>query len=157
MGEYLEKIKRYLSDQGVEYQALHHPVAYTAQQVAGVQHVPGRQMVKSVIVRAGGRYIMCVMPSIHLLDFEQLKETLGMDDVRLAREEEIVELFPDCAVGAEPPFGSWYDLDTYYDSALDEEELIVFAAGTYTDTVKMRWFDYKKLVSPRKIECWVHI
>ncbi len=158
MASYIDKIKKYLDGEGVDYELLQHPRAYTAQEVAGAQHVPGRKMVKSVIVNADGKFIMCILPAIHLIDFTLLKEVLGTDDLRLAKEEEIANLFPDCAVGAEPPFAKWYDkMDLYYDSVLDECNRIVFNAGTHTDTVQMSWKDYKRLQKPKPIACWVHI
>ena len=158
MGSYIDRIKEYLDDEGVNYEVLHHPVAYTAQQVAGAQHIPGRKMVKAVVVNADGKYIMCVLPAIHLINFSQLKEALHAHDVRLAREEEVANLFPDCAVGSEPPFAKWYDnMELYYDTALDDCNRIVFNAGTHTDTIQMSWSDYKRLMQPKPIECWVHI
>jgi Ala-tRNA(Pro) deacylase len=157
MATYVDRIQAYLREQGVEFEVLHHPIAYTAQEVAGAQHVPGKQMVKVVLVKAGEDYLMCLLPAIHLIDFDQLKAILGTEDVRLALEDEVSRLFPDCAVGAEPPFGSWYDLSLYYDASLDECDSIVFNAGTHTDTVRMRWHDFKKLENPKLVDCWVHI
>ena len=154
---YVEDVKAYLEEKGMDFDLLQHPLSYTAQETAGAQHVSGRRMAKSVIVKAGDEYIMCVLPAIHLIDFTQLKALLGHDDVRLATEEEIAGLFPDCDVGAEPPFGEWYRLRVYQDSKLSENETIVFNAGTHTDTIEMRYEDWRRLNNPTEAAFGAHI
>lgn len=152
-----KKIIQFLEDQGVQFELLEHPAAYTAQEVAGKQHVPGKEMVKSVIVKIDGKVIMCVLPAIHLVDFDSLKKLVGGEDIRLATEQEIANIFPDYEVGAEPPFGHLYDLDVYVDQFLKEDEYILFNAGTHTDLVKMKFADYLTLANPKLAEFGVHI
>ena len=151
------KIKEYLEKEGVQFEVAEHPLAYTATEVAGSQHVPGKQMVKSVIVKTGGNFLMCVLPAIHLVDFEKLKKIIGSEELKLADESELEELFPDYELGAEPPFGHLYGLKVYAEKLLDEDEEIVFNAGTHTDVVKMRYDDFKRLVNPTIAEIGTHI
>jgi Ala-tRNA(Pro) deacylase len=151
------KIREYLDKNNVKFEIAEHPLAYTATEVAGKQHVSGKQMVKAVIVKSGNEFIMCVLPAIHLVDFIKLKNVLGMDDLKLAEEEEISKLFPEYEVGAEPPFGHLYGLKVYADSILEEDEEIVFNAGTHTDVIKMAFSDYKSLVNPVIKEIGSHI
>src|SRR3989337_2789555 len=119
------KVKNYLEKEGIKFEVAEHPLAYTATEVAGIQHVPGKQMVKSVIVKSNGEFIMCVLPAIHLIDFEKLKAATGAKSLKLANENEISKLFPDYEIGAEPPFGELYGLKVYADSLLEEDSEIV--------------------------------
>ncbi len=151
------KLKSFLDKEDVEYQVQEHPLAYTAQEVAGEQHIPGKQMVKSVIVKSGDHFMMCVLPAIHLIDFDKLKALVGNGDISLADEEEIAKLFPDYEVGAEPPFGHIYGLEVFADRKLQESEEIAFNAGTHTDVVKMKFKDYLRLANPKLADIGTHI
>lgn len=152
-----QNLKEYLDKENVSYEAIEHEVDYTAQEIAGSLHVPGKQMVKSVIIKANGEFIMCVLPSIHLIDFEKLKNITNTKDVQLAEENEIAKLFPDYEIGAEPPFGQLYGLKVYADKLLQEDEEIVFNAGTHTDVVRMKLNDYMRLTNPTVADIGTHI
>ncbi len=152
-----KKVKEYLEKEHIKFQIAEHPLAYTATEIAGSQHVPGKQMVKSVIVNANGKFIMCVLPAIHLVDFEKLKKAVGANDLRLADEEDLERLFPDYEVGAEPPFGHLYGLKVYSEKVLEEDEEIVFNAGTHTDVVRIKYADFKRLVKPVVADIGSHI
>jgi Ala-tRNA(Pro) deacylase len=151
------KLKNYLDKEKINYQILEHSPAYTAMEIAGSQHVPGRQVVKSVIVNADGKFIMCVLPSIHYLDLDKLKFIIKTKEIHLANEGEISKLFPDYEVGAEPPFGHLYGLAIYADKILEEDENIVFNAGTHTDMIRIKLADYKRLARPIFSDIGVHV
>lgn len=151
------KIKSFLDNSKVGYQILEHPVAYTALEVAGSQHIPGRQVAKCVIVNADGEFWMCVLPSIHFIDFDKLKAFTGAKELRLANEAELSRLFPDVELGAEPPFGHLYGLKVIIDKALEEDETIAFNAGTHTDMIQMKFDDFQRLSHCISGEIGVHI
>lgn len=151
------KIKEYLEKEGISYEIAKHTLAYTASEIAGTQHVPGKQMIKSVIVKNNGDFFMCVLPAIHLVDFEKLKIVIGSDDLQLADENEISSIFPDYEAGAEPPFGHLYNLKVYVDKILEEDKDIVFNAGTHTDVIKMAFADFQRLANPTIAEIGTHI
>jgi len=155
MDRRVKKVTKYLKKEGVPYQLLHHDEAFTAMEIAAKQHVPGDQMVKSVIVRTPEGYVMCVLPAIHMVDFESLKESLGTDDITLASERELADLFPESELGAEPPFSS--EMPIYCDELLTEEGEIVFNAGTHTETIKIPMKEYKRLAHPKRVHIGVHI
>lgn len=152
-----QKIKDYLEKERVGYQVLEHSAAYTAMEIAGSQHIPGREVIKPVIVKTEGQYIMCVLPAIHYLDMEKFKILLNAKEIRLANEEELNKLFPDFEVGAEPPFGNLYGLIVYADKMLEEVDDIVFNAGTHTDMIKIKFRDFLRLTNPILAEIGVHI
>lgn len=151
------KIKAYLENEKISYQILEHDPAYSAMEIAGSQHIPGRQFVKTVIVNGDGKFIMCILPAIHLIDLEKLKSLLKVQEIRLASEQEVARLFPDYEVGAEPPFGEHYGLKVYLDKILEENEEIAFNAGTHTDIMKIKFRDFIRLAKPTIAEFGTHI
>lgn len=157
--EQILSLTDYLDAQEIDYEIGHHVRAYTAQEVAGAQHIPGKYLAKTVVVRAGDRFVMCVLSAIHLLDFSKLEKVLGTHELTLATESEVAQLYPGCEVGAEPPFGNWQgqDLPVYMDESLDGLEFVVFNAGTHTETVRMKLGDYKRLVKPEVVDLGIHI
>lgn len=151
------KLRTLLEREGVEFNILEHQPAYTALEIAGAQHVPGRQVIKAVIVKTDGKFVMCVLPAIHYLDLEKLKKILNTNQVVLAKEEEIARLFPDDEVGAEPPFGQLYGLEVIADKILEEDNDIAFNAGSHTEMIQMKFHDYQRLVKPTVAEIGIHI
>lgn len=151
------KVKEYLEKQNVKYEVAEHPLAFTASEIAGSQHVPGKQMVKSVIVKSNGDFVMCVLPAIHLLDFEKLKRVTGTSKLKLATENEINKIFPDYEIGAEPPFGHLYGLKVFVDKILEEDKQIVFNAGSHTEVVELSFSDFIRLVNPTIADIGTHI
>lgn len=151
------KIKEFLEGKGISFEVMEHAPAYTAMEIAGSQHVPGKEMVKSVIVKTDGEFVMCVLPAIHMIDFEKLANATGATDIQLAEESEIASLFPDYELGAEPPFGQLYGLKVIADKLLEEDESIVFNAGTHTDVIRIGFKDYKSAVNPTFADIGTHI
>jgi Ala-tRNA(Pro) deacylase len=152
-----QKIISYLSQNKIPYEICEHPLAYTAMEIAGSQHVPGRQIIKSVIIKIENEFLMCILPAIYYIDLYKLQGALRAKHIEIASEEEAAKLFPDYEVGAEPPFGHLYNMPVYADKILEEDEDILFNAGTHTDMIKMKWRDYKKLANPILIDMGIHI
>ncbi len=151
------RLAEYFRANGVAFEALKHPAAYTAQEMAAVQGVKGQQVAKVVIVCADARKAMVVMPATYRIDWAKLKDALGVQEVRLAEEEEFAGLFPDCDTGATPPFGILYDVPAYVDRALTQDPAIVFPAGTHRDTMKIAYKDYARLARPMVASFAVHL
>jgi len=143
-----ERLEQYLREHGVPFKVMTHSAAYTMPEVAAALHVPGKQVAKVVMVKADGKIVMLVIPTAYRLDFAQVRALLGVKKVSLAKEEEFVGLFPDCATGAMPPFGNLYGVPVYVDQALAEEEHIVFRVGTHQHTMKLAYADFARLAQP---------
>jgi Ala-tRNA(Pro) deacylase len=137
-----------LDENKVNYEILRHPEAVTAQRSAEAEHVKGRHHAKVVMLKSGGQHLMAVLPAEHLIDLENLATFVGKD-VSFESEQEFESLFPDCAVGAMPPFGNLYGVPTYVDKSLAEEDYIVFEAGTHNEAIKLSYHDYEKIVKPQ--------
>jgi len=151
------KIQDYLDEHGIAYEEHEHAAAYTAQEVAAEEHVSGNMMAKAVVVHADEKFAMCVLPASYKLDMEKAAERLHASDVYLADEREMAKLFPDAEVGAEPPFGSLYDMPTYVDEHLAAQEELTFQAGTHRQTIRMRYSDYAQLVQPAEADLAIHL
>src|SRR4030042_2775638 len=131
----------YLDRSNMDYSVSEHTPAYSAQVMAAEEHERGEYVAKPVIVKSDGSYIMCVLAAPDKVVFDKLRDYLGTEDVMLASEEEIGNLFPDCDEGAEPAFGSLYGIRTILDQALQEDDHIVFQAGTHDKAVHMSMDD----------------
>ena len=136
-----------LNENKAQYEILHHAEAVTAQRIAQAEHVKGRHHAKVVMVKSGDQHLMIVLPADHQIDLEKVEKVIG-NTVSLGKEQEFKSLFPDCAIGAMPPFGNLYNLPTHVDKQLAEQDYIVFEAGTHTDAIKMSYRDYEKIVKP---------
>ncbi len=150
-------ITDFLDKAGVKYEVSKHKPVFSAQQMAAMEHEPGRYVAKPVIVKSDDKYIMCVLAANAKIDLGKLKKQLAAGSVELAEEEEIGKLFGDCELGAEPPFGNLYELPTYMDKTLDDDDHIVFQAGSHEKTVRMSMADYRRLVKPKVLEFSYHV
>ncbi|MDZ7692976.1 MAG: YbaK/EbsC family protein [Balneolaceae bacterium] len=144
----LNRLTNYLDEQGVKYVVIRRSKAFTAQEVAASAHIPGKEMAKTVMIKVDGDLKMLVLPSTHNVSFEKVKKELGASQVELASEEEFEELFPDCELGAMPPFGNLYNMKTIVAEVLEEDEVIAFNAGTHRELVRLAYKDFKNLVGP---------
>ncbi len=145
------KLKQFLDDNRIKYIAIRHSPAYTAQEIAASAHVSGRELAKTVMIKVNGKMAMAVLPASFHIDFEQLKEALGAQDVELATEAEFKDLFPECELGAMPPFGNLYGMDVYVADSLAEDEEIAFNAGSHTELIRLAYRDFERLVNPKVI------
>ncbi|MCC6543934.1 MAG: YbaK/EbsC family protein [Nitrospirae bacterium] len=153
----VERVEAVLKKNNVIYNTIKHQEVYTAQEIAESMHVSGKNMAKVVMVKAKERYIMTVMPASCRMDFRKLKNILSETDLRLALEEEFKTIFPDCEAGAEPPFGNLYDIETYVDKSLAEDDQIYFNAGNHYEIVVMDYTDYDNIVRPKVAEFAEHL
>jgi Ala-tRNA(Pro) deacylase len=142
------QLTQLLDQNQVRYTVLHHPEAFTAQELAAIEGVKGRYHAKVVMVKANGQMIMTVVPADHRLELEQFDRLCGARSA-LATEADFKAMFPDCAVGAMPPFGKLYGVPTWVDVSLTEDDFIVFEAGTHTDAIRMSYADYARLAEPK--------
>ena len=142
-------LRNHLEERGVRYRTIAHSPAFTAQGAAHRAHIHGRQFAKTVVVFIDGNPAMMVLPADQRIGVQNLRTLAGTEDIRLAHEDEFRSHFPDCELGALPPFGNLYDMPTYAAPELAECEEIIFNAGNHAELVRMRWSDYEEDVQPR--------
>lgn len=148
----VKKLKEFLDENNIRYITVSHSPAYTAQEIAAKAHLPGKEIAKTVLVKIDGKLTMAVLPGSFKINFENLKKVVGSDNVRLADEHEFVDKFPDCEVGALPPFGNLYGVDVFVASSLAEDEEIAFNACSHSQLIKMSYSDFEKLVKPIRLD-----
>ncbi len=144
----LKKLKEYLDRHQIEYITIRHSLAYNAQRIAATTHIPGKEMAKTVIVKLDGRMAMAVLPASYLINLQWLKDTTGAKLVQLASEMEFKDRFPNCEVGAMPPFGNLFDMEVYVAESLTDDEEIFFNAGSHVELIRMAYKDFERLVEP---------
>lgn len=132
----------------IPFTAFQHPAAYSAQKEAALAHVPGRCWAKTVLCVADDRPILAVVPAHLLVDLEQLRTLAEVKTLRLAGERELVDLCPDCEVGAISPFVARERLPLFVDRSFVGEPEMVFSAGTHTDAIRMHYDDFAELTQP---------
>lgn len=143
------QVRHYLDEQRVHYATIMHSPAYTAQETAATVHVPGREVAKTVIVLLDEKPAMAVLPATRRLDLTALRKASGARRVALATETQFARLFPECEVGAMPPFGNLYHMPVYVAESLAEDEQIVFNACSHTELIRMAYADFERLVQPK--------
>ncbi|MEN6620900.1 MAG: YbaK/EbsC family protein [Smithella sp.] len=143
-----KKIKKFLDDQSVKYVTISHSLTYTAQEIAESAHIHGKELAKTIIVLIDGKMAMAVLPAMYTIDFEYFRKETGAKTVQLASEEQFKNAFPDCEVGAMPPFGNLYGMNVYVDDHLIKDKEIAFNAGTHFELIRMSYEDFAKLVNP---------
>lgn len=145
----LKRLKEFLDEARVSYEVYNHALAYTAQEIAASQHVSGNDMAKVVMLEAGDTLVMGVVRGNDKISLHHVCESLGVHHARLATEDEFILRFPECEIGAMPPFGNLFGLKVFVDPALAKDEYIYFNAGNHVQTVRLKYKDFERLVQPQ--------
>ncbi|HTR24234.1 MAG TPA: YbaK/EbsC family protein [Terriglobales bacterium] len=148
----LSKLREFLDRNQIQYLVISHSVAYTAQGIAALTHIKGKELAKTVMVMVDGRLAMAVVPASVRVDLHKLKKYLGVESVELATEQEFRDRFPDCETGSMPPFGNLYGMDVFADESLAEDKEISFNAGSHRELVRMRFDDFERLAKPMLVQ-----
>ncbi len=151
-----ERLEAYLREHQVPFQVQQHARTFSAQKIAESEHIPGKMVAKTVIAWADNQMIALVLPASYRADLNKIGDLLGAKEIRLAHEAEFAATFPDCAVGTMPPFGNLYGISVYVEQRLAEQETMVFPVGTYTETMRLSYADFARLVHPR-VMAFAHI
>lgn len=147
-----KKLKQFLEDCGITYVSIEHSPAYTAPVVARSAHVSGKDFAKTVIVKIEGDMAMVVLPANRKIVLTELRDLLLSDKVELATEDEFIDRFPDCELGAMPPFGHMYGMHVYMEQSLTQFPELAFNAGTHREVIKMATRDYLHIADPLVME-----
>ena len=146
-------VTEFLTNKGVGFETIEHKDTYSAQQLAEAVHVSGRTVAKTVLLlTGGGDYAIAVLPADQGVDFDKAAQALGDGKVQLATEFEISQLFSDCELGAIPPFGSRYGLQTLVDVTLAQDEQIIFEGNTHHEAIRLNFEDFRNLEQPLVVD-----
>ncbi len=144
-----KRLTEYLDSHHVRYSAVQHSPAFTAQQIAEIAHIPGKDLAKTVIIKLDSKLAMVVLPSSYKVDLDLLKSNTGAHKVEIASEREFKDKFPECETGAMPPFGNLFGMDVYVDNRLAHDKKIAFNAGTHSELMWLQYEDFINLVHPK--------
>ena len=147
----LSSLKEYLDKHNVKYIVVSHSPAYTAQGIAALAHIPGKELAKTVVVKLDGKLVMAVLPASFHVDLGRLKEATKAKAAELASEDEFKHRFPECETGAMPPFGNLYGIEVFADENLTNDKEIAFNAGSHRELIRLAWEDFEKLAKPKVI------
>jgi len=143
-------VEQFLQRRDVDFDLIPHPNAFDASHLAQTLHVPGRNVAKTVLLKAdhGFRHFVAVLPATKRVSLEQLSRCLGDSHLELATEDEVAEHCPDCEVGVLPPFGSQYGLNTVMDQSLSDDAEMVFEANNHHEAIRMKVSDFRYIEQP---------
>ena len=144
-------LKEFLDENDIKYVSIMHSLAFTAVEIAKSAHIPSREMAKTVIIKIDGELAMAVVPANYKVRLDLLQQALDSDSIELASEPEFTARFPDCEVGAMPPFGNLYDMEVFVAESLTEDDKIAFNGGSHLEVIQMDYRDFENLVKPKFI------
>lgn len=148
----VKKLKAFLDQNMIKYVTICHSIAFTSQDIAATAHVSGKEFAKTVMIKIDGAMAMAVLPASYHVDFDTLRKVFGTKFVTLATEPEFKDRFPDCELGAMPPFGNLYGMEVYVADALTMNREIAFNAGSHTELIRLSYADYERLVTPHVLK-----
>ena len=143
-----KNIRGYLEENHVTYWRKARPRAVTSQEIAQLEHIPGRQFAKTVVLKADDRFVMAVLAADRAVCLDRLEAAMGCSRLRLASEGEFARLFPGCETGAMPPFGKLFGLPMVVDRDLSLQGEIEFNAGVHTEVFRMSFSEFELLERP---------
>jgi Ala-tRNA(Pro) deacylase len=142
------RLHHFLDERNAPYTTLSHARTLTAQDTANAAHIGNHHFAKTVMLKVDGVMAMMVMPAAYRIDLTRLSRALGGREVELAQEDEFKDAFPDCELGAMPPFGHLYGMPVYVDARLAGQPEIAFNAGSHTELVRMPYAEFERLAQP---------
>jgi Ala-tRNA(Pro) deacylase len=148
----ISALRELLDANGVAYETVNHDPSYTAQETAKVAHISGYRIAKTVMAKLDGKLAMVVLPATNHVNLDQLRRQTGAHRVELAHEDEFKDEFPECELGAMPPFGNLYGMEVFVEKLLGENETIAFNAGGHDELMTLAYRDFERLARPRVID-----
>jgi Ala-tRNA(Pro) deacylase len=128
-------LQRFL-DQKVTYDVITHEPTLSSTRTAQACRVSGDRLAKGIVLRRNGGYMLAVLPASYHIRLDELRREVG-DDVGLADESEIDQLFRDCAHGAVPPVGECYGLEVVVDDSIEQQPEVYMEAGDHATLIHM--------------------
>jgi Ala-tRNA(Pro) deacylase len=145
----VKKLKEHLDSNHIEYVTINHSLAYTAQRIAASAHISGEKIAKTVVLKVDGKMMMAVLPASCRISLDLFRSTINALEIEISSEKEFSASFPECEVGAMPPFGNLYGMAVYVDERLTQDEEIAFNAGSHRELIKLAYRDFERLVKPK--------
>ncbi|MBV9623993.1 MAG: YbaK/EbsC family protein [Acidobacteria bacterium] len=144
-------LTEYLDRHNIKYVRISHSPAFTAQGVAALAHISGKDLAKTVVIKMDGKLVVAVLPASLQVDLEQFKKATKAMAAMLASEDDFRDRFPECEIGAMPPFGNLYGFEVFADDSLAKDKEIASNACSHRELIRLAWEDFAKLAKPAVI------
>jgi Ala-tRNA(Pro) deacylase len=145
-----QTLETYLSDRGARYTVEHHSASMTSVDTARSACIDEASLAKSVVLEDDRGFVLAVLPASRRLEIGRVRSKLGRA-LHISREYDVVRLFPDCALGAVPPLGSAYGLQTVVDASLEHRDEVFFEGGDHETLVRMDGGDFLGLLATASV------
>jgi Ala-tRNA(Pro) deacylase len=144
----LKEVETFLHDKHVNYKTVVHAPAFSSQRIAEAAHMPARRLAKVTMVWVDDALAMAVLPASEFVDVDKLRAVAGARNVELATEQDFAHRFPNCEVGAMPPFGNLWGMKVFVSDGFDPRGDVAFEAGSHQELLEMPFAKFKALVEP---------
>ncbi|MFN3623484.1 MAG: aminoacyl-tRNA deacylase [Hyphomicrobium sp.] len=138
-------LQEYLDDNHVPYDVTRHKRTHCAFDTARAAHVPGDRLAKAVVLTREGGFVVAVVPATARVRLDVIERALHCH-VDLATEDEIIELFPDCDLGAVPAVAEAYAVDAFIDESFDKQPDIYLEGGDHRSLVHMTGESFRTIM-----------
>ena len=150
-------LKEYLMDHGAHFDVIEHVRTTSSLETSEVAHVPGDRLAKTVLLGDEDRYLLAVIPATHRLEIGKLSDIVK-HRLELISESEMASAFSDCEIGAIPPLGEAYGIDTWVDPSLLDQPEVFFESGDHCALIRMSGDEFRALLKDsRQIPMSQHI
>jgi Ala-tRNA(Pro) deacylase len=139
-------VQRYLTDHNIEYDVISHEPTMSSARTAEACRISGDCLAKGIVLRGSDGYVLAVLPASHQVRLSDLRTQLD-ENLDLATENEIDQLFRDCAHGAVPPVGDCYGLDVIVDDSIQNQPEVYLEAGDHATLVHLSHAQFARLTS----------
>ncbi|MES9855358.1 MAG: YbaK/EbsC family protein [Sedimenticola sp.] len=142
-------LKEYFDNHGTAYELIPHPRTTSTLESSEVAHIPGDRMVKGVLLGDQDHYLLALIPATHHLNIGRVNQILGCK-LELITEDELASAFSDCEVGAIPPVGEAYGIDTLLDSSLADKSELYLESGDHSVLIRVAGSTFMDLAGKRE-------
>lgn len=137
----MSNVTEHLERQGVAFEVLPHEPTMTSVAEAHALGVSEDEVVKTVVLDVRTGHAFAVLPANCRIDLAKIRTAINSRHVDFASEEEIARDYPEFELGAIPPLGALVRTPLIVDPGVLEHDEVVFAAGTKSESVRMRTQD----------------
>ena len=148
-------IESLLQKHNISYGLMCHSHTWSSKETACAANVRPDQIIKAVVLTDGRDLLVAVLPSHRHLQLNALSKTLGRQ-LELANEAQIASVFKDCELGAIPPIGIAYGLETVVDESLANQAAVYFVDGDHEELVCMNGAQFFELLGNVRIGRFSH-
>lgn len=144
-----DRLSAFLTEHKIPFEVSRHEPVYTSEEAARVRGTSLASGAKALVCKADDAFIVVVMPADLRLASKQIRKQERVRSLRFAKREE-VQALTGLQPGSIPPFGSLFNLPTWCDERLSNQEVINFNAGDHSISISMKYSDYQSVEKPKR-------